>query len=95
MLLDQSIDTDYRRAIIKSIEGDADNRVADLHIWRIAPNHFALIISIVTHDPKSPEHYKNLLRNFNRLRGQHTLSHITVEVTRCADEACRGASSRT
>lgn len=88
VLLDASLDAEDRRAIVERIESDADNRVADLHVWRIAPRHFALIVSIVTHDPKDPEHYKNLLKSFNRLGKQNRLSHITVEVTRCSDLEC-------
>lgn len=82
ILLDESIDADYSQAIIEKIESDADNRIADLHIWRISPNHFAVIISLVTHNPQSPEYYKELLKKF------HKLSHITVEVTRCPGDAC-------
>jgi cation diffusion facilitator family transporter len=82
ILLDESIETNYSKAIIEIIESDADNRIADLHIWRIAPNHFAAIISLVTHHPQSPEYYKSLLKNF------HKLSHITVEVTQCPEVAC-------
>ncbi|WP_374087738.1 CDF family Co(II)/Ni(II) efflux transporter DmeF [Methylomicrobium lacus] len=88
VLLDESLASDYRQAIVERIESDADNRVADLHIWRIAPNHYALIVSIVTHDPKNPQHYKNLLKKFNRLGGLNKLSHVTVEVTRCRDTDC-------
>lgn len=82
VLLDESIDADYSKAIKEKIESDADNRIADLHIWRISPNHFAVIISLVTHNPKSPEYYKELLKKF------HKLSHITVEVTKCPGDAC-------
>ncbi len=82
VLLDESIDADYSKAIKEKIESDADNRIADLHIWRISPNHFAVIISLVTHNPQSPEYYKELLKKF------HKLSHITVEVTKCPGDAC-------
>jgi cation diffusion facilitator family transporter len=82
ILLDESIGADYSRAIIDRIESDADNRIADLHIWRVAPNHFAVIISLVTHHPQPPEYYKALLKDFRKL------SHITVEVTRCPEETC-------
>lgn len=88
ILLDESIGMAVREAIIDSIESDADNRIADLHIWRIAPNHFAIIVSIVTHDPKDPEYYKNLLKKFRTVGGVNKLSHITVEVTRCFDAEC-------
>lgn len=82
VLLDESIDAEAGNAIIEAIEKDADNRIADLHVWRVAPNHFAAIVSIVTHTPRAPEHYKKLLKKF------HRLSHITVEVTRCSGDAC-------
>ncbi|MGR9087559.1 MAG: CDF family Co(II)/Ni(II) efflux transporter DmeF [Gammaproteobacteria bacterium] len=85
ILLDESIDSDYSQAIIDKIESDADNRIADLHVWRVAPNHFAVIMSVVTHRPQPPEHYKNLLKKF------HKLSHITVEVTQCPGDDCTTA----
>ncbi|MGZ8199695.1 MAG: CDF family Co(II)/Ni(II) efflux transporter DmeF [Methylosarcina sp.] len=88
ILLDESIDAAYSNAIIEKIESDADNRIADLHIWRVAPNHFAVIISLVTHYPQSPEYYKALLKDFRKL------SHITVEVTQCPEETCAGLTEK-
>ena len=88
ILLDESINSSYRKAIIDCIEGDADNRIADLHIWRVAPNHFAVIVSIVTHYPKEPDYYRKLLKKFNTAGGMNKLSHITVEITRCTDSEC-------
>ncbi|MGZ8195209.1 MAG: CDF family Co(II)/Ni(II) efflux transporter DmeF [Methylosarcina sp.] len=88
ILLDESIDVAYSNAIIEKIESDADNRIADLHIWRVAPNHFAVIISLVTHYPQSPEYYKALLKDFRKL------SHITVEVTQCPEETCAGLTEK-
>jgi cation diffusion facilitator family transporter len=82
VLLDESIDLKYKMAIKEKIEDDADNRISDLHIWRVGPSHFAVIISLVSHTPKSPDYYKALLKNF------HGLSHITVEVHQCWDEVC-------
>ncbi len=82
ILLDGSVDEKYRLAIKDSIEKDADNRVSDIHIWKVSANHYAAIISLVTHDPKPTEHYKDLLAGFQQL------SHITVEVYECADEVC-------
>jgi cation diffusion facilitator family transporter len=88
ILLDESIDAAYSDAIVEKIESDADNRIADLHIWRVAPNHFAVIISLVTHYPQSPEYYKALLKDFRKL------SHITVEVTQCPEETCAGLTEK-
>lgn len=82
VLLDESIDLKYKSAIKEQLENDADNRIADLHVWRVGPNHFAAIISLVSHNPKTPEYYKALLKNFRKL------THITVEVNQCNDEPC-------
>ena len=83
-LLDESIDQHYRQKIRQVIENNADNRVVDLHIWKISATHYAGIISLVTHYPQSPEYYKHLLQDFSQL------SHLTVEVNRCPAAASQG-----
>jgi cation diffusion facilitator family transporter len=88
VLLDESIDVNYKMAIKERIESDADNRISDIHIWRVSPHHFALIISLVSHNPKAPEYYKALLNNFQSLDGLNKLSHITIEVNQCFGDAC-------
>jgi cation diffusion facilitator family transporter len=82
ILIDESIDARYKIAVKKKIESDADNRVSDLHIWRVGPNHFAIILSVVSHTPRAPQYYKALLKDF------HKLSHITVEVNKCYGDNC-------
>ena len=54
-----------------------DDRIADLHLWRVGPGHTAAVITIVADMPREPDHYKQ------RLSGLSSLSHITVEVQRC------------
>lgn len=88
VLLDESIALRYKAAIQETIEADADNRIADLHIWRVSPGHFAVILSIVSHTPKAPDYYKALLAQFNLHGGKNYLAHITVEVHPCSDEIC-------
>lgn len=85
VLLDESIALKHKLAIKEKIENDADNRISDLHIWRVGPGHFAIIISLVSHDPKAPEYYKDLLKE---IVGINKLSHITVEVNKCAGDFC-------
>ena len=82
ILLDGSIEKEYQSAITKTIEEDSDNRVSDIHIWKVGANHYAAIISLVTRHPKSTEHYKGLLNDF------HKLSHTTIEVNVCEGELC-------
>jgi cation diffusion facilitator family transporter len=88
VLLDESIDLKYKTAIKEIIESDADNRISDLHIWRVAPNHFAIIISLVSDTPKAPEHYKDLLKEFYRHWSHDRFSHVTVEVNQCPGINC-------
>ena len=49
---------EYQSAITKTMENDSDNRVSDIHIWRVGANHYAAIISLVTHSPKPVQYYK-------------------------------------
>jgi len=92
VLVDESIALRYKKAITEHIENDADNRISDLHIWRVGPGHFAVIISLVSHTPKAPSHYKELLKNFHTFDGINKLSHITVEVNQCPGGACSGTN---
>ncbi|NOU20937.1 MAG: CDF family Co(II)/Ni(II) efflux transporter DmeF [Methyloglobulus sp.] len=90
VLLDESIALKHKTAIKQTIESDADNRIADLHVWRVGPDHFAAIISVVSHNPKAPDYYKALLRQSQSLKqgGNLRLAHITVEVHQCQGEGC-------
>ena len=82
ILLDGSIEEKYQTAIKETIEKDADNLISDIHIWKVGANHYAAIISIVTHFPQSTVYYKALLSDF------HKLSHITIEVYSCEGDDC-------
>ncbi|WP_196140094.1 CDF family Co(II)/Ni(II) efflux transporter DmeF [Aliikangiella sp. G2MR2-5] len=82
ILLDASATTPDKSAVVAAIEADADNQVVDCHIWQIGSNHYALILSIVTHSPNRVEHYKELLSDFT------SLEHITVEVNECRQPEC-------
>jgi len=82
ILLDGSIDDGYLKAIRKRIESSQDNRVSDMHVWKVGPADYAAIISIVTHYPQDIDSYKNLLRDFREL------SHLTLEINNCQSEPC-------
>jgi cation diffusion facilitator family transporter len=89
VLLDAEDASGRRQAIREAIEQDADNRVADLHLWRVGPRHLAALVSVVTQQPREPPHYKELLRSFA------DLAHVTIEVHRCTTPALSAASLRT
>ncbi len=82
ILLDRDIGDERKKEIREAIEKDADNRVSDMHIWKVGPASFAAIISVVTHFPKNPQEYKNLLVEFEEI------SHVTIEVNGCTSEPC-------
>jgi len=82
ILLDSSVDKETKLDIVTAIEGDADNRVTDLHIWYVDREHLAVTIALVTHYPQAPEHYKSLLKRIP------LLSHVLVEVNHCHGEPC-------
>lgn len=78
VLLDAELSERRRADIQRALEADADNRVADLHVWRVGPRHLAAIVALVTDTPQSPEHYKRLLAH------HEDLVHVTVEVHACS-----------
>lgn len=82
VLLDQSVEEQYKQAIQDALEEDGECRVTDLHVWRLAATHHAAIVVIVTQFPKPPNYYKVLLAGFTYL------DHITVEVNRCVGDDC-------
>ncbi len=82
ILLDRTLDQAMIAKARGLIESDSDNRISDMHIWQIGPKHYAAIIALVTHHPKSPEYYKKLLASV------HSLEHITIEVNLCQDQSC-------
>jgi len=82
ILLDGSISAKELAAIKEKIESALDNRIADMHVWKVGPAHYAAILSIVTHYPQKIEYYRELLRDFTNL------SHLTVEIHNCESEPC-------
>ncbi len=82
ILLDRDVNQEAIDEIKSIIESDSDNRISDIHVWRVGPHHLSAIISVVTHFPKSPEYYKNLLSAYDEI------NHVTVEVNKGEGEPC-------
>jgi len=82
VLLDRDVNPEAVEEIRSIIEADSDNRVSDLHVWRVGAQHLSAIVSIVTHFPKTPDHYKKLLTDYDEI------THVTVEVNPCDSEPC-------
>ena len=58
ILLDRDVDPQFVSGSSPRIEAEADNRVSDIHVWRVGADSLSAILSIVTHHPQPPEHYK-------------------------------------
>ncbi|MDX2500668.1 MAG: CDF family Co(II)/Ni(II) efflux transporter DmeF [Deltaproteobacteria bacterium] len=82
VLLDRDVNAEAVEEIRSIIESDSDNRVTDLHIWRVGSHHLSAIVSVVTHYPKPPDHYKQLLADYDEI------AHVTVEVNQCEGDPC-------
>ena len=52
VLLDRDVNPEAVEEIRSKIESDADNRVSDIHVWRVGTHHLSAIVSIVTHYPQ-------------------------------------------
>ncbi|MBZ9558461.1 MULTISPECIES: CDF family Co(II)/Ni(II) efflux transporter DmeF [unclassified Modicisalibacter] len=70
---------DLETAVKDAIE-DGDARVSDLHVWAIGPGLDAAIVSLVAHEPATPDVYRRRIRACCR-----SLVHVTVEPQRCRE----------
>ncbi|WP_158045556.1 CDF family Co(II)/Ni(II) efflux transporter DmeF [Skermanella pratensis] len=77
VLLDHQAPEPVRERLRNIFEIGNGDRIADLHVWSIGPGIHAAIVSIVTHDPKTPEFYRALVPDDLGIR------HLSVEVNRC------------
>jgi cation diffusion facilitator family transporter len=79
ILLDGDVEPDIVKKIRETIENDADNKVIDLHVWRIGENDLAVIAALLTQNPQPPEYYRSLLQHFSDLR------HVSIEIHTAGD----------
>ncbi len=84
VLLDMVPDRRLAGTIRRRLE-TGDDRVSDLHVWRLGPGHVGLVVSVVSDHPREPSVYKR------RLSGIAGLSHVTVEVHACASHERQAA----
>ena len=80
VLLDREAPERIRTAVREGIEAHDDNSVTDLHIWAVGPSIYSAIVSVVTHQPRAPSHYKALVPP------GLGIVHMAVEVHRCSDD---------
>src|SRR5258707_4743085 len=76
--------SDLPEEIRRAVESDGDSLVTDLHIWQVGTGKFAAIVSIVAHDPKTSDAYRELLREHEEL------VHVTIETQVCRERHASG-----
>jgi cation diffusion facilitator family transporter len=79
--------SDLPEEIRRTVEGDGDSVVTDLHVWQVGIGKFAAIVSIVAHRPKSSDEYRELLREHGEL------VHLTIETQHCREHEPLSAGS--
>jgi cation diffusion facilitator family transporter len=71
--------SDLPDEIRRAVERDGDSLVTDLHVWQVGTGKFAAIVSIVAHQSKSSDEYRELLREHEEL------VHLTIETQHCRE----------
>src|SRR5205085_9637057 len=71
--------SDLPEEIRRAVESDGDSLVTDLHVRQVGTGKFAAIVSVVAHQPKSSDEYRELLR------GHEELVHLTIETQHCRE----------
>ena len=81
ILVDRTpLSSDLPDEIRRAVESDGDSIVTDLHVWQVSTGKFAAIVSIVAHEPKSSNAYRELLQEHEEL------VHVTIETQRCRED---------
>jgi cation diffusion facilitator family transporter len=88
ILLDRTPEsTDLREEIRRAIESDGDSLVTDLHVWQVGAGVFAAIVSIVAHQPRSADAYRQSLKEHQEL------VHVTIETHLCPEGGEAGVAA--
>src|SRR3984893_3694546 len=81
ILVDRTpLSSDLPDEIRRAVESDDDSIVTDLHVWQVTTGKVAAIVSIVEHEPKSSDAYRELLQQHEEL------VHVTIETQRCRED---------
>jgi cation diffusion facilitator family transporter len=77
ILLEREMDSPLVGAIRARMEEDGDTRVSDMHLWKVAQDKYACIISLVSAKDCPLSDYKSRLEAFGEL------VHVTIELNPC------------
>ena len=88
ILVDRTpLSSDLPDEIRRTVESDGDSMVTDLHVWQVDAGKFAAIVSIVAHEPRPSDFYRDLFR------AHEELVHVTVETQHCRENHSSVANS--
>jgi cation diffusion facilitator family transporter len=77
VLLDREMDHPIVAEVRSALQADGDTQVADLHLWRVGREQFALVACVVADAPFTADEYRA------RLAPLRPIVHATIEVQRC------------
>ncbi|MGL4575468.1 MAG: CDF family Co(II)/Ni(II) efflux transporter DmeF [Burkholderiaceae bacterium] len=77
VLLDAEMDAPITTQAKAALQSDGDAQVADLHVWRVGRERYAMIACIVADAPQPPDVYRARLAHLPQL------AHVSIEVNRC------------
>jgi len=81
ILVDRTpLSSDLPNEIRRAVESDGDSMVTDLHVWQVGAGKFAAIVSIVAHEPRPSDFYRELFREHAEL------VHVTIETQHCRED---------
>ncbi|MBC8070743.1 MAG: CDF family Co(II)/Ni(II) efflux transporter DmeF [Deltaproteobacteria bacterium] len=86
-LLDVDPSVSLQLQIREALEQIDDVRVHDLHVWSLGRGARSCVVTVTSATPRDPAEYRR------RILEVCALSHLTVEVQRCAGEHSHDASS--
>lgn len=78
-LVDATSPAKVEDAVRHALEAIDDVRVADLHIWEVAPGRRGCVVALHTSAPREARFYRSVLE------AKETFAHLTIEVHRCVE----------
>ena len=75
VLLDKSVDQATLTKVTDAISAESGTVIRDIHIWKLAPAHYSVILSLAAEHPVAASHYHQLIKQQLPLA-----SHISIEV---------------
>jgi cation diffusion facilitator family transporter len=86
ILLEREMDSPLVAAVRAKMEMDGDTKVSDIHLWKVAQDKYACIVSLVTARDCPLSEYKERLQDISEI------VHLTIEMNPCEPGHARDGS---